>query len=273
MEKEEARAALTFQSKTKTRKACKMKKVLGLLAMAAILVIPNVARAGDQLGIYVTPKFIYGYTQMDGFKGSNHEVATGISESETFGSQHDDAFGGALAIGYDFDKQFDVPIRAEIEYSILSKVEAKRSSMEYDHGQPDWYSKNKQTFGIQTLFLNAYWDIDTGTAFTPYVGGGLGMAIIDTKFKAKNTDYTIPEDYSFSSGSKTVTNFAWNVGAGLGYDITESWTVDLGYRFVSLGSVKSKNLEADYNGDVYEAKVKTEHLYQHQVALGLRYTF
>ena len=34
--------------------------------------------------------------------------------------------------------------------------------------------KAEQAFNIQTLFLNAYFNFDTGTIGTPYVGVGLG---------------------------------------------------------------------------------------------------
>ena len=240
-----------------------MKRILGVLLLIGVMVTPTVASAGEQIGVYVAPKFVYGLTQMDGAKG--HWSEAGASSSERIGSKTDDTFGGSIAIGYDFDKKFGVPIRAELEYAGFSKAEAEKT-----YGDDDYTSKMKQTFGIQTLFVNAYWDIDTGTQFTPYVGAGLGMAFIRTKFKDSGYEYADPDDsWSESTGSKNVTNFAWNVGAGLGYDITENWTMDVGYRFVGLGSVKTKT----YRDDDYEMYGKTSNLYQHQVAVGIRYTF
>jgi opacity protein-like surface antigen len=40
------------------------------------------------------------------------------------------------------------------------------------------------------------------------------------------------------TGNKSSTNFAWSLGGGLGYDITQNWTVDLGYRYINAGDVK-----------------------------------
>ena len=96
------------------------------------------------------------------------------------------------------------------------------------------------------------------------------MAFVGTKMKSSGYDISDPDDsWSDSTGSKTVTNFAWNVGAGLGYDFTENWTLDVGYRFAHLGSVKTKT----YSDDESTYHGKTSDLYQHQVAIGVRYTF
>ena len=54
----------------------------------------------------------------------------------------------------------------------------------------------KGEWGVQTLFANAYWDFHNSTAFTPYLGGGLGMGFIKTK-------YTADVDGDGDSGSLT----------------------------------------------------------------------
>ena len=242
-----------------------MKRILGVLLLVGMMVTPTIASAGEQIGVYVAPKFVYGLTQMDSAKQSWTDSASGDSGTERIGSKTDDTFGGSLAIGYDFDKKFGVPIRAEVEYAAFSEAETKRSYS--DIGER---ITMKQKFNIQTLFLNAYWDIDTGTQFTPYIGGGIGMGFIRTKGSERGYVEADPSDnWSYGTGSKNVTNFAWNVGAGLGYDITENWTIDAGYRFVGLGSVKTKTA-SDEDGTM---KAKTDNLYQHQFAVGIRYTF
>ena len=242
-----------------------MKRIIGALLLVGVMLTPAIASAGEQIGVYVAPKFVYGVTQMNSIKMHWSDNSYGDSGSERIGSKTDDVFGGSIAIGYDFDKKFGLPVRAELEYAGFSKAEGKRT---YHDGIVK--ETLKQTFGIQTLFLNAYWDINTGTAFTPYIGTGLGMGFINTKGSSKGLDTTNPTDsWSDSTGSKNVTNFAWNVGAGLGYDLTENWTLDVGYRFVGLGSVKTKS----YNDEDTSYYGKTNNLYQHQVAVGVRYTF
>jgi len=240
-----------------------MKRILGVLLLVGVMVTPTVASAGEQIGVYVAPKFVYGLTQMDGVRA--HASGDWGSDSLRVGNKTDDTFGGSIAIGYDFDKKFGVPVRAEIEYAAFSEAEAKRSFTTNDE-----HETLKQKLNIQTLFLNAYWDINTGTQFTPYIGAGIGMGFIGTKGSERGYDVNDPDDsWGGSTGSKTVTNFAWNVGAGLGYDITDNWSLDVGYRFVGLGSVKTKSFR-DGDDKIYG---KTDNLYQHQFAVGVRYTF
>ena len=50
-----------------------MKRIIGLLTLAALLVVPSLASASGQVGLYVTPKFIYGGMMMDGIKITNRE--------------------------------------------------------------------------------------------------------------------------------------------------------------------------------------------------------
>jgi len=108
------------------------------------------------------------------------------------------------------------------------------------------------------------------TSVTPYVGGGLGVGFIKTEVYNKSAGPGGDGfDGIYSPFTKTNTNFIWNLGAGLGYDINENWTVDFGYRFVGLGKVKSKTLCDDDGSSGYQKS----NLYQHQTALGFRFTF
>jgi opacity protein-like surface antigen len=249
-----------------------MKRIIGLMTMVSMLAVSPVGSASaDQVGIYVAPKFIYGYTQMN--NGNNrydesHKVGGGVT-NQRIGDKTDNVFGGSIAIGYDFDKKFNVPIRTELEYAIFSKAKA-RKQFAYGEFIDDEDLHRGHNIRTQTLFLNAYWDINTGTKFTPYIGGGLGIGFIKFEFYNKSAG---PGGDGFegiySPLNKTNTNFIWNLGAGLGYDINDNWTIDLGYRFVGLGEVKSKKL---YDDDGSTGIQKLD-LNQHQFALGVRFTF
>jgi opacity protein-like surface antigen len=254
-----------------------MKRITGLFVLVGMLMVSPVGSASaDQIGVYVAPKFVYGLTQMNSIRAFGPYDPAGEASSGSMGSKTDNTFGGSIAIGFDFSKQFNVPIRTELEYSAFSNAKAKSYELVDDTGgsgevEDLW---NRKTYQIQTLFLNAYWDIDTGTKFTPYVGAGLGMGFIGTKWRSWGASYDptdIPGtfDHFDDTAKKRSTNFAWNIGAGVGYDITDNVTLDAGYRFVGLGSVKSGTLASD-GGD---GGFKTKNLYQHQFAIGLRFTF
>jgi len=254
-----------------------MRRIIGLLALAALLITPSLAFATGQSGIYVAPKFIYGFTQMNGMKG--HMAFDGEAETARIGNKNDSAWGGALAIGYDFYKQNRTPVRAELEYAVFSNVSGKRSWHEaYEEGgfdiEENWSAKQK--LQVQTLFVNAYYDFRNDTAFTPWVGAGLGMAFINSKGNAGlslDVDGINEFNESVSIGSKTNTNFAWNVGAGVAYAVTEAVSLDLGYRFAGLGKAETRTRKVDIDGDSLSLRAKTKNVYMHQVMLGLRFTF
>jgi opacity protein-like surface antigen len=65
-----------------------------------------------------------------------------------------------------------------------------------------------------SLMANAYYDIETGMELTPYLMGGVGAT---------------QSHYSPTGDNRN--NFAWQLGAGVGVDIAENTTFDLGYRY------------------------------------------
>lgn len=114
---------------------------------------------------------------------------------------------------------------------------------DFDVVDADW-----QAF---TGFFNVYWDITNYGGFTPYLGGGVGVA------HHRLTNVDLPGDSS--SGSNT--DFAWNITAGLSYDVAPGLLLDVAYRFVDLGSAKSGG----------PLPFHVDDLQAHEVKLGMRY--
>lgn len=99
-----------------------------------------------------------------------------------------------------------------------------------------------------------YWDIITFAGVTPYVSGGVGFAI----------DRITPPAVFGEFGDDW--RFAWSLGAGLSYAFSPAWTIDLGYRYVSLGAP-----DLPISLPVVGA-VGLDALGAHQVRIGLRYS-
>jgi opacity protein-like surface antigen len=252
-----------------------MKRFTGLFVLLGMLALPLSASAAGKTGIYVAPKFVYGFTQMNSMKGTWGDEYPALDDffSLNMGNKNDSAFGGALAIGYDFNKKFQVPVRTELEYATFSEVSGKMRDSDPGSGflNDDYDISLKQKLQIQTLFVNAYYDFRNDTPFTPYFGAGMGLAFIKTKASVGAEFGLAFISESGSTGSSTSTNFAWNIGTGVAYDINEALSLDLGYRFAGLGEAKTK-WARDGDGDPL-ARSKTGDVYMHQVMLGLRFTF
>jgi len=117
-----------------------------------------------------------------------------------------------------------------------------------------------------TLMINAYKDLGNWGGFTPYVGAGIGAA------------YHQLDDVSFT-GNPALTNrirgdndlaFAWSLMAGVGYQISDRATLDVGYRYIDMGKISSQR--SDSAGFVNPA-VHINDLTAHEVKVGLRYNF
>ena len=244
-----------------------MKRGILCFVLAALFALPTLA-AAEVHGVYIAPKFLLGIQDSGQLSRSN---TRGPGNEQMF-SQHSQAvFGGALAVGYNFAPKFNVPVRTEIEFALRSgSSKSKDASASYTDPVPWTDSATaKHKIQISTLFLNAYFDINTGTPFTPYLGGGLGMAFKYTEAKVDWTE-DVPGFFTRSgseSKSKHDTTFAWNLGAGLAYAFTENISADLGYRFVHTGHTE---LKAGAGADRMKLGSSP---YIHEFYLGARFTF
>ena len=104
-----------------------------------------------------------------------------------------------------------------------------------------------------TGFVNAFWDITNYNGFTPYLGGGIGVAY------HRLTDVTLP--VGSANGSRA--DLAYNLTAGLSYDLTNNLKMDVAYRYVDLGFARSKGA----------TPITVDDLKSHEIKLGVRFQF
>jgi opacity protein-like surface antigen len=130
---------------------------------------------------------------------------------------------------------------------------------------------NEFTADIQSWLglANAYIDMGNWCGFTPYIGAGIGFATISVNGLK---DVNVPNQSVFYASDHTNTNFAWALYAGTAYDVTPQITLDLTYRYASLGDAKSGPAEAfdfssRYSGEFIKDITSNDFL------LGFRYKF
>jgi len=112
--------------------------------------------------------------------------------------------------------------------------------------------------GMITGFGNLLYDFDTGTPFTPHIGGGLGVA-------------NIQQTHTRSAGNPTVvghdTVFAYQLIGGVDYAITPDWKVGLDYHYMETDSARMA-----LEGTTPNAK-SSNRFYDHSILLAMRYEF
>lgn len=117
----------------------------------------------------------------------------------------------------------------------------------------DPYATLNMDLTSYTAFANVYWDITNYAGFTPYLGGGIGMAyhVID--------GVNLPA----TATGKSRASFAYNLAAGVSYDLTDAMKLDVAYRYTDLGYARSGGA----------TPVTVDDMRSHEIKVGLRYTW
>lgn len=116
--------------------------------------------------------------------------------------------------------------------------------------------------GIRGTYLlaNAWYDIPTNSAITPYFGGGAGLGWI-------GGDMRLCSNCSFGVGNEKSAGFAFQLGAGVRADLSQHVSLDIGYRFKDIVGASSYNTQTNTSG--YDHL----NLASHNVQIGLTYNF
>jgi outer membrane immunogenic protein len=164
--------------------------------------------------------------------------------------------GGGMAFGFDWDR-FGATIRSEVEFTHIVRLD-------YD-SRPALNTLPNEGFennvSITSVLLNLFYDIPLGSWYTPYVGFGVGVARNRSEVEMNNLATGRLEELTSETD-----NLAWALMAGMGFDITDNWFAELGYRFINTGELKFGQFR---NG----AKFQADDVIRHDVTVGFGYRF
>jgi len=169
-------------------------------------------------------------TKRDNFYGSISGLVVVVEDStikvdgvDAGELELDTGLGLAVALGKKFGNDF----RGEIEYTHRRNEHADMEDI-YAH--------------TYTAMFNLVYDIENDSSITPYLGGGLGIGWLEG-----------------ADGSE----FAYQFLAGVGYDVTESVDLIIGYRYAGM-----TDADWDVGTMKYSASIDT-----HNFELGVRFAF
>ena len=112
-----------------------------------------------------------------------------------------------------------------------------------------------------TVLANGYFDLGTWYRVTPYVGAGVGGAMVRTS----NYTSTVSPPFTTTGATNSQWNLAWAAMAGIAVAISPNMMIDAGYRYLSLGDAKSVS---DPNG-----AMTLKNITAHEVRVGVRWNF
>jgi opacity protein-like surface antigen len=139
--------------------------------------------------------------------------------------------------GYEINNWFRVDVTGE--YRTKAAFKATGRYVEFCPGGV-CFDVNSGNYSAAVFMANAYIDLGTWWCLTPYIGAGVGGAynrisnIQDDGIIANGTN-----GFGYSLQDSTKWNMAWNVQAGLTYNVTNNFKVDFSWRYLNLGSPES----------------------------------
>lgn len=232
-----------------------MKLKYSLLAAAATLAITPAAHAYK--GLYGS--IGAGLSYID----DEREVSNAGTSPFAFDSSadYDPGLGVYTALGYAWGNN----LRTEVEFSYRSndidQIDPGASFTGFPSGS---ISGDTKTYAVM---LNALYDIDFGSAFTPYVGGGFGFASIDHDITGALATGGAPTDALSIAYGDQYTTLAFQGIAGVAVDLAENMVLDLSYRY--FGTI-TDSVDATING--FAGQLDTDYD-SHNLFAGLRWNF
>lgn len=184
------------------------------------------------------------------FVGGNALLTAKNSDSfGDFSIKFDPGLQGSVVFGLDFEPGNPVGEgRIELEYTRRGN---QVDQMKFVQGS----TKGSGNVTADSLLLNFFGVFHDNRVWAPYVGVGIGAARIEAS-DLKEIGQLV------GSGSSVV--FAYQLGTGLDFSLTDRLSLDLGYRF--FGSVRPEFKESDGQ------KFKMDY-YSHSAVVGLRWGF
>jgi opacity protein-like surface antigen len=161
--------------------------------------------------------------------------------------EYDTSFTVGGAIGYRLGESGDYRVEGEVAYQNNEVDRIENNSLPYDFGDGVLSSMKAS---MLTFLLNGYIDFNYGSAFSWFFTGGFGFARIDGEM----TKGGVTDD-------EDDTVFAYQLGVGTGYAVTETVTLDCKYRYLSTEDL---NIEGGY------VEVASP---SHNITVGIRVAF
>ena len=196
-----------------------MKKNL-LIIFVILLTLFLAAPVYSAEGLYVSGYFGFAMA-------SDSDLTDSTVPGVTVNTEFDTGPALGAALGYDFNK---FRVEGEISYqkNDVSQI-----------GSQGVLLNNTGKVTAFSFLINGYYDFINKSAFTPYISAGLGFAQVEFN----NLDIS---GLGFSGSNDEDTVFAYQVGIGLGYAVTEKITIDVRYRYIGTEDSEYDTTKAEF---------------------------
>jgi len=125
------------------------------------------------------------------------------------------------------------------------------------------------------VFLaNAYVDLGTWWCLTPFIGAGVGTARnMLTGVQDQGIIANGSQGFGLTSSDSAQWNLAWDVTAGLTYNVNENLKVDLSWRYLNMGSPQTSVVNCQNTSPCAGAFYTLQNVSSQDFRIGLRWVF
>ncbi len=182
--------------------------------------------------------------------GAHWGLLTGANSTAPFSDPTDSSLGKGMtrSLGFGFKSSW---LRTDVTIDYAAPVKYQGTVA----------AAGDTTAKIQaaTALINGYIDLGTWHRISPYIGAGAGVAY------ARVYDFASTAAPPFSGdASKNQWNFAWAGMAGIALAISPRFMMDVGYRYLNIGDVKTSS-------DAFGA-MTFKNVAAHELRVGLRWS-
>jgi opacity protein-like surface antigen len=174
----------------------------------------------------------------------------------------DTAMAGA-GVGY----QFNNWLRADVTGEYRTEASYRRGiAIAFTNGAgfpQTGFDNYSAGLGTALFLANGYIDLGCWRGITPYVGAGVGVAA--------HNFHGLNDSGGAVASDVSPGNFAWAVMGGVAFNVTPNLKLDVGYRYVDMGSIQSNPLIC-LNQPCFNER-QSFRVASHDVRVGLRYVF
>jgi hypothetical protein len=176
--------------------------------------------------------------------GATGEASGGTDFFDISGEDSDSspAYGGTLGLAFPMSEavpligSWEVPdwvLRTEVEFLMGRDYELRSDGANSD----EFFSEVDAWTVLPSVWLDLplrrpvswlFGRVPILELMSVYAGGGVGIANVD-----------LEASDNVSTGKEEVINFAWQAGAGIGYQLTDTTTFTLGWRYLSMGTTEA----------------------------------
>lgn len=196
-----------------------MKKKLFIIFVGALLTFFYVPVSGAE-GFYVGGNI--GFAKAD-----DSELTDSTVPGITVDTEFDSGLSFGAALGYDFN---NFRVEGEISY--------QQNDIDNIGAEGVYFDATGDTT-VLSFLINGYYDFINSSAFTPFVSAGLGVAQVEFN------NFNISR-FGFSGSNDEDTVFAYQIGMGVGYAVTEKVTIDIWYRYFGTEDSEYDTIEAEF---------------------------